>query len=419
MSEIDNWIPIVGSPPGVWNRNIMTPNSKEFLVIIGDDKIYKYRSSGPAAHSGHWSVFLDTSNEFIFNELSQFEVIIRSKFSTRVYTVSCTGNNFPSYIPWTIMDRRTQCIIHQSPKYKYGYGRHYGVGIVNANGVIHRVAYMKDIHNDYPFEHDIWNETTKEWDHNEKVQVTGLDGDWCDEGGHTFQWPESVSLIHVPSKNIILLFGGFRCVDTNEDEYPFGIWEYDLSSGRWYKRDEAGENFNFYLSSFVLTADEQYIVIVGAEEIFDTDPDLLWGLTREERRELGVAERAVPHRLQNGFLYVLDITKKRKFELCFCPIKPPSHIPCRYGASQHSRCKYSVARSSGSSFVTLGWIRRLFATDEFEEMALPATVITNMIEQYCPFEMIHWISCCGPVENETNHQMIPLDTILESIEEDE
>ena len=192
-------------------------------------------------------------------------------------------------------------------------------------------------------------------------------------------------MLYVPSKRIILLIG------TIHSALGIGLWKYDIVNDHWSqmfpKYSAISENITEISDisgcSFVLTSDEKYVIILS-------DP-----------------------------IKILDI-RFEKYRLRESAVSPPLVSQCY------------IARSAGNFiFETCGYIRRLFASDEFlngsstssvdqetnvcQLTTVPPEAVVAIIASYCSPEMIHWIAngvSANHFKAGLDHRMIPLTDIL-------
>ena len=173
------------------------------------------------------------------------------------------------------------------------------------------------------------------------------------------------SLVHIPSKQKLLLIGG--CSNSQF----FGIWEFCLNRNEWKKLDI---EFNYFHCSTALTLDSKHVIISGGRKGYD-----------------------------NGYVYednihVLDVSN---YKLRKCKIKVPL------------KRLHSLVRIGGglqSELLVIGWIRNLFKKPEFCQLQLPPVYIMKWICSWAIQQDLHFIS-----ENSSEHFAIKMKDILESV----
>lgn len=427
-SSASHWIKAKRPPDGLWNANIVMLNDSEFLVAIGSHKIFKYSSKDG------WTEYLNTDQLAL--EINQRSNIVVDQQSNRMYIKECGlqyTQHGKSVIPMSIIDLQRKTLIHQTARSPYGDRGH----IVNANGVIHKVN-IDDCIDSAPelLIHEIWDKDQHRWIPNQAASANLIQLQIYWESYFDLE-TDCVSILHAPSKNIILLFGGARSCDA---EYiPFGLWRYHISTGEWERIElmtesnsiqgigvalELHPNFGGG-TSVVLNADQQYVMIAGAEQIIKVPDHNNHQMSDQDWEQLSVEEEKRTQKRLLGFMYVLDIREEDNYKFWMSSIEPPkSDHPYPMNASEPSvhwrggGCchTYHLARTDECYLLSLisGWIRTLFATEVFIGMPLPALAIVILIGDYNKSETIHWISCCSHVDNKVNHQMIPLEQILSS-----
>ena len=126
--------------------------------------------------------------------------------------------------------------------------------------------------------HLIWNKESKQFDikYTFKSWTSGMHGH---------------EVIHVKSKNILYLFGGFDHAASYPDYYNRYIWKCTIDDDyKWSKlKADYIKNYNIYYKGFILTPDEKYIVIFHADDswlLFDIDQEKLYSLMIPSQIEL-------------------------------------------------------------------------------------------------------------------------------------
>eukprot|EP01084_Bolivina_argentea_P256776 432453_1 len=191
--------------------------------------------------------------------------------------------------------------------------------LVNANGTTHIIGGSGSS------KHLTWNDTNNSFkemhDFGKNGIVSGIHG---------------ASTVYVPPQKIILMIGGIDAGNMIGD-----IWKYDICSNKWSKVN--GLKFDFFLTSSVLTSNEEYVVISGGHD--------------KEHRGIDT-------------IHVLDIRDKNNFVFKQCSIKCPMN-------SNHP-----VIRSGGGlkdELLVTGWIKHLFNSTSFNNTTLPSSDILQLI----------------------------------------
>ena len=230
-------------------------------------------------------------------------------------------------------------------RYSTGYGRELPQGmLIHVDGKMHCVS---------DHSHSIWNETHIEW---QPISAKLTYPSTTTPGGAYHS-----QVIHVPSKNILLLFRwAFNSQKTNNlGNTIMHVWRHRIGSNEWTDvlQKEPLQNIK---GSVVLSSDEHFVII------------------------------AQPH------LWILDIRNDDQYKIRKSTVAVPVEHSPRILA--HSDCAF------GSGNLVSGFTRRLQL-----DMDIPM-VIVKMISEWCSIERIHWITRCGT----PNHLMVPLRAILTS-----
>merc|ERR1712228_82068 len=162
--------------------------------------------------------------------------------------------------------------------------------------------------------------------------------------------------IYVPSKQLILLIGGY------DDVVGFppssDLWIFSLPTQKWRKTQNI--QFEGYLFGAVLTSNERYIVLLG-----------------------GIND----HKHYVDDIFVLDIKNEddSKWKLRKSTVKCP----------KIGRCK--ALRTGGidskDDILINGFIKDCFKMKEFKNIQLPPSYIMKIISMWYDAEMIHWLNC--------------------------
>ena len=175
-----------------------------------------------------------------------------------------------------------------------------------------------------------------------------------------------MSLLHVPSKHMMLMIGG------TISHKPLGIWKFCLIAQEWTKLPNL--DFNHKYVDSVLSSNEDYILITRG---------------------------AVSDKIS-----VLDIRDENEYKLRECKIKLPKVGKCL------------IVRMGGikDEILTIGWIKELFKTKQFKKLALPPPYLMKMISLYYNQEMLHWFYDENSYYDDAihRHQAIKLKHILSS-----
>ena len=362
----------------------------EYIVGIRNACIYRYNSQ-----TNDWNLIMDVLDTLTDNYGCWSPLLFVEKDTNRLY-VSCDSSGM------MIIDLNNGSIIQRGPATEFTEMEYrcYGQPMVKVDDIFHTVCLTDHCG---AFQHDVWNRTDQKWEENKDIEDLSGFQKW--KYGQMFQFEdvETMSLIHVPSQNIILLFCS---LGLDPQYHNVGLWRYHLEKRQWTRVE--GIEFDFH-SGGVLTQDEKYVVIVGGNELYVDD------------------ENGYEHRVENqDDIFVLDIQNKAEYKLWGTSIR----FPRPHG--EESESTYIAingavsTRDSNSILLTSGWVRKLFASDLFDEMLFPPLVIVELIEEYRQNEeTIHWIATettrsekpWKEISREENHYAVPLRQILSSMSE--
>ena len=283
---------------------VVALNDHEFLMQLKGTDLMKY-----SAVNKEWTLFLK------LNEGSYDSMMIDRQLN-RLYLC----NYFGSMI---VKDLSTGLTL-QKALHKRNDGVEYG--FVNANGTIHRIGGLND-------QHVTWNKTRGIW--NPPEVIPQFAGDYLD----------MVSLIYVKSKNIILMLGGHRQNEYDDDLGPIGMWRFDIATSTWTHIVNVEEDYT--QTPAVLTSDEQNVIIVESDwiEILDIQNDNDYQV---------VGSMKLPNEFRNAFAYPV-LTKHRETEV--------------------------IA-------LTSGWFRKLFNTKRYGHSTCSLDIL-KLIAQFVCDEMLH------------------------------
>lgn len=212
--------------------------------------------------------------------------------------------------------------------------------MVAVNGIIHKIGGMNAV------DHMIWNGQEMRWQCNKRQPPFSK----------FYSEITLASLIHVSSKNMLLMIGG------DDDGKDIGIWKYDIGLDIWTQIKELQFEPG---PQAVLSSDERFVTIGDRNSVH------LWILDiRDDNEYTAKKSVAVP-----------DLDKSRA---------------------------YCLVRSGGrmeSKHIVSGWINR------YIRMSIPWDVI-EMIAEWYSTEMIHWIARYPGKRMHDRHQMISMDSIL-------
>ena len=252
------------------------------------------------------------------------------------------------YLTTSVVDLQTGSLIHRSCREttkELSYP-----SMVKANGNMHKVCGPH---------HAIWDARALEWQSIAScTSWRDVDAEMLDYLGDNFWSQSAVSLVHVPSKKVMLAIGPFSGGK--------GIWSYRGEFRHW-EEMKNDQNESFYFSSgkmrAVLSSDERFVIIAVARG----KPFQVLDIGDDDQYRLWESSVTVPHGMK-------FITKSK-------------------GSSKLSK------------LLVFGWIRRR-VTEDFVPL-----VIKTLISHWCSLEIIHSFNKSKHVNYES-HQMISLTNIL-------
>lgn len=356
-------------------------NEREFAVLNNGHQVIKYN-----AVQNKWINFLDIPEAQDGDKRCRLGgSMVIDQCNNKMFVLNMMGFDDPYRNPASItsrlfiVDLQSGPILHQSQRDNIGNEDSYDISLVNVNGTIHKMSGTPN----NALIHRVWDDNKMIWEQSTLWEI------------ETYSEVIGMSLIHVPSENMIVMIGGFNPVynqkkNNDEELRHLGIWTYQIETKRW---TEINDSFLFGACSAVLTSNEKYIIIDG------------WGA--DANLEMCA-----------GTLKVLEVSSGELFD---------TDVPWK-------RCDVLyLARTGGNfnraqiSLLVFGWLRKQFSKDEFESFP---TVIVGVIEQWCSVsskEMIHLLkeSPIGhqqklsflerKMEFQENHTVIALEDILSSM----
>lgn len=358
--------PYPSSTPFRFRSNVMILNEQEFIVIIGPDDrrednqgpqyIYKYHVQPWHAHGNPWTILLESPVSAL--------VKVRS-YGTMAIDQSANHLFLAGSKETVIMDLSSGSVVHKTTRAVSSHVEKYLLYqqpvVLNANGVIHKLEWKQEKNENGDWSqvvpvHEIWNHALMEW----RIQ-------------HVFESISSASreidLIHVPSKNIILMIGGGinlnRSTGLNSHSLrEIRIRRYHISTGQWEVLKAIKWDLPYSRSNgCVLSADERYVILMP------------------------IVEKKVKKRS----IYALDIRDDNDYKLWKSVKRTPKNT-CRY--------PHRMTKSGGKGRTALlasGWIRRW-------RRHFPRELVV-IIGDLSLDEMIHWITT-------KEHRVMPLSEIL-------
>lgn len=368
------------------NESLWLLSAGEYIVGIRETLIFRYN-----VHNDDCTLVMELPDSLMDNERLLKPIFFIDKNAKQLF-ILCQGTTM------MVIDLKNGSVIHQA----LAMDERCGQTMVRVGDIFHLVGLsggITDGHRLGPFVHDILYRTHRKWVLNKDINDFGGFHDWITNKGFQFDDVEAMSLIHVPSQNILLLF----CRAGSEMEYKtFGVWRYHITKGQWTRVD--GIEFDFE-SEVVLTADEKYVVIIGGNELYIDDD----GCNQEVENQ--------------DDIFVLDIQNKAEYKLWGTSIR----VPQPEGSNWRNTINGATSSKESADYISLtsGWVRKLFASELFVGKVFPPLVILEMIEEYRKHEeTIHWVTTnktwswvTTNQKIEENHYAMPLKQILSSMNE--
>ena len=230
---------------------------------------------------------------------------------------------------------------------------------VNVNGIIHVIGGSNNS------KHLTWNP-----DDNEIKEIYDFAPEFHFQD---LQWGRS---IYVPSKDVLLLIGAY-CEKDGSLGPGIGIWRFHLKLNKWECMIN-GSDFAYRKVSAALSSNENYVIIACG---------YLAGFYDDK-------------------IYVLDIRNEEEYKLNECAIRSPQ------------RCVSNIVMTGGikDEYLVVGWIKELFKTLEFKQLALPPMYIMELIAKWYNEEEVHWVRMVyGEGYNGNSHFAIGLKHIVSSL----
>ena len=171
-----------------------------------------------------------------------------------------------------------------------------------------------------------------------------------------------LSLVHVPSKQMILMIGGSDIHNYDKRNYSeedkrrrIGIWKFCLISQKWTKLQFVGTDFKQANVRCALSSNEDFVIIAGG-----------WDNIMEESDEI----------------FVLDLRDNNQYKLRKSEIKCPQKGKCGL---------VTLGGGIQDELLVIGWIKDLFKTINFKHLSLPPMYLIKLIQSWYNQEMIHWL----------------------------
>lgn len=373
--------------PGSSNEEIVVLNNGEFLAFQEvdeythvNDVIYKYKKHVIYKYNIHhdeWTQYLKLPDYAVHertdggeSDEGQFTMQVDCDHNRLFLVYSGTvvderSWNFEGFeaLKTAVVDIQSGELIHESDKRAREEMEPF-VAIIHVNGIMHKVG----------GDHRIWSEKKRDWEPI-KARPKFMD----------FYSVSDVTLIHVPSKDFLLMIGG---EDVGDHDWRVGvstgIWRYSLKSGLWKQmKDEQNNNFVFDSGKqrAVLSSDEQHVIIAPTD----------W------------FEGGRTH------FQVMDIRDDDTYKLWESSITVPYFDELGSHVFDSMMISGDSGGSSQAQALISGWIRRQFVSKQGGTKALPL-VIMKLISQRCSLEMVHYFGHDG--DNVQSHLMKPLADIL-------
>ena len=242
-----------------------------------------------------------------------------------------------------------QCSCHRLERLK-------GCKMLKINGQVHNLGVQS------PTEHVMWSEMQNKWEPIKMLPAFSWE----------FKGVRGTALVHVPSKNMVLMIGGKARGTGKWGGKWVGLWKYDITTGQWSKIEIDGFHFvNVHNHQTVLTSDEDFVIMYVSSAL---NP-----------------------------LHVLDIRDDQNIKHLEISLKIPPEIKCGSLVGGGGRSHFKL--------IIMGWIRRKnnsHKTNESISHMIPLEIVMLIADWYSK-EMIHWMNRW---KDNAYHRMIALNDIL-------
>ena len=371
LNRDSSWIS--ASRPGIYpswtvfDRPLIL-NEREFLIsaIIKDkDVLLKYN-----VRRDEWTQCLSMPDEWITDDDHGMDESLVLQIACANNRIFCICDHYDAHaqiqkMKTLVVDIRNGAVIHET--WRQIDGHEMNPSMVNVDGTMHQITNNNASASSAI--HSIWSEKKFNWEPIKfSINSIALPANFMLAG-------DKFSLVHVPSKEFVLMIGG------QSDEHTLvGVWRYRIGSRVWEeildqhnKPFALGQNRNWGQEEFaVLSACERFVIFAP-----QTDFDFY----------------------QTECFKVLDIINDEQYKVWETSIQVPGYAN-------------AMTKSGGpldSRLLAFGWIRKLIDST-FVPMA-----IRMLISDWISVEMIHCLKTRCPEEpDEAIHEMIPLTDILEA-----
>lgn len=347
------WIPAALWPSANkqgWCKSVLMLNETEFAVLVGHSQIFKYNVS-----RDDWSPFLKLPINVDGHDVLSMEI---DRGNNRLFML-CVGRRIPAFgtlineLLTVVINLQSGLMIHRIASGEITLQERGNNVMVNANGIIHKMGGAKA-------NHMVWNELDLNWN------VVHSD----------LYWGKPVkcfSLMHVPSKNIVLMF----CSETSSS--TTSVWRYHIECGDWRKieglqidyRATSGWGFGYNSLQTVLTRDEGYVIF---------------------------------HDPHSKYLSILDIRHEDHYTLRRSSIAVP------HDGSWYAMMSTEAVGGRRPQLIVSGWIRRYL-----KGVSIPLEIM-RLISDQISEQMIHWVTRVATSgQYKVYHHKIPLHHVLHGL----
>ena len=383
-------MPTVAAPlPSQYcSGGIMTLNDNEFVALFRHS-LYRYN-----AEHDQWSLFLELPPSLVKWTQTHYSLysMVTDSDSNRLF-IYINSNPCKTMI----LDISNGSILFESERMTLG-GYHCVMQerkLVNVKGEIHLISITCDC----SIEHEIWSESEEKW---ESLQANGTThlrecvreyNGWLDNFNRGHVGEIRFCLVYVPSKHVILMICGTAMYGDEEcGGCPIGVLEYDVATKTW---AFVLEDVGIEASNAVLTADEQYVILIGPP----------WNYS--DYLPFDTYSDPVRPRHDSGRNHICGLDIRDDSE--YIPFEYPFDVGLEYNQF------IAISRWKKQVVLMSGWLRNLFSSKVMDATTIWWDVVHLVNEYYCCPEIHLMQMDCGQsvTAKVPNHHMITLDPILQ------
>ena len=189
----------------------------------------------------------------------------------------------------------------------------------------------------------------------------------------SFQRMYGTLIAHIPSKDVLLIFGG----STGNDKPDCHIREFCLKTSKWRKIEGYFMNFPYYFGYALLTRDEKHILLIP---LFNKSFEL-------------------------DIIMILDILHDGKYHLRRSEVRLP---PIGDGASNERWM--ALTGDGGNNILVYGFVKNVYK--KMNNSMLPSNDIMDLISDFYGSEVLHLVRMPEKKSNKKEHFIISVSSVL-------